>query len=506
MRNLDTRRTTIIRKFALSTLSLAVAGVASGQNQKFEPFQRLHEMSANSAKVTAFAVNLRTGEVLGELNPDERLTPASVSKIVIAAAALEKFGADHSFTSHLYANGPIRDGVLKGDLVFVGAGDPYLTNEKLWFLATDVARAGIRRIDGQLVVNSGLFQISDAGIDRKLASKASRHAYDSPLSAAAVNFSVMGFVVSPGQKAGDQAHMALEPYSLGTARIEGMVKTQPGGSSRVSVSRVRRGSKDVFIASGSIGQLANPVRVYRSVSDPDEYAGSVLKAFLEKDGVQVSRGVKVESDLKVNHGRPVASVDGFPLAWQLLGLFKVSNNFIGDMLTIQLDTTEGQTRSATLRGGAAKLESYMKEVISSAPQPYSSKVQGLALSSGSGLTHQNRLSARDVVAVLQRMYANTREFPAFLNALPVPGAEGTVRNRFVGRKTSHLRDRLRAKTGTLSEPRDAVGLAGYSRLANGDWVAFCTIVNGSDKNPSVGIETARRTIDEDLGELLPPEM
>lgn len=506
MSNMDTHRTTLIRNLALSTLSLAVAGVVNAQGNKPESFQRLQGMIKNKARVSAFAVNLRTGEILGELNPDERLTPASVSKMVIAAAALEKFGAEHSFKTKLYATGPVQGGVLKGDLVFVGAGDPYLTNEKLWFLATDVARAGIRRVTGNLVVNSGLFQIEDAGVDRKLAQKRSRHAYDSPLSAAAVNFSVMGFVVSPGQKKGDKAHLALEPHSLETSRIEGSVVTSSGSGSRVSVSRTRRGSKDVFTASGSIGKLASPVRVYRSVSDPDEYAGSVLRAFLEKDGVQLSGGVKVESKLIQNYGRTVAVVDGFPLAWQLLGLFKVSNNFIGDMLTLQLDTVSQQTRAATLRGGAEKLESYMKEVVTSAPKPYTSDVQGLALRSGSGLTHQNRMSARDVVAVLQRMYANTREFPAFLNALPVPGAEGTVRRRFASRNTSHLRERLRAKTGTLSEPRDAVGLAGYSRLANGDWIAFCTIVNGSDKSPSVGIETARRTIDEDLGELLPPEL
>ncbi|MEY2986622.1 MAG: hypothetical protein RJB13_143 [Pseudomonadota bacterium] len=506
MINSDTRRTTIIRKLALSTLSLALAGVANAQSQKAGSFQRLQEMVENRARVSAFAVNLRTHEILGQLNPDERLTPASVSKIVIAAAALEKFGADHSFVTGLFATGPVQDGVLKGDLVFVGAGDPYLTNEKLWFLATDVARAGIRRVTGNLVVNSGLFQIKDAGIDRKLAQKSSRHAYDSPLSAAAVNFSVMGFVVSPGQKKGDKAYLALEPHSLATSRIEGRVMTNSGSGSRVSVSRSRRGTKDVFTASGTIGHLASPVRVYRSVSDPDEYAGSVLRAFLEKDGVQLNGEVKVATELRQDYGRHVATVEGFPIGWQLLGLFKVSNNFIGDMLTLQLDTVPGQTRAATLSGGAAKLESYAKEVVASAPKLYSSDVQGLALSSGSGLTHQNRMSARDVVAVLQRMYSNTREFPAFLSALPVPGAEGTVRSRFASRNTSHLRDRLRAKTGTLSEPRDAVGLAGYSRLANGDWIAFCTIVNGSDKNPSVGIETARRTIDEDLGDLLPPEM
>ena len=506
MSNMDTRRTTLIRNFALSTLSLVVTGVAHAQLQKQGAFQRLKEMVENRAKVSAFAVNLRTGEILGQLNPDERLTPASVSKIVIAAAALEKFGAEHSFKTGLYATGPVQGGVLKGDLVFLGAGDPYLTNEKLWFLATDVSRAGIREVSGHLVVNSGLFQILDAGIDRKLAQKSSRHAYDSPLSAAAVNFSVMGFVVSPGQKNGDKANLALEPHSLATSRIEGRVVTNSGSGSRVSVTRTRRGSKDVFTASGSIGHLSSPVRVYRSVSDPDEYAGSVLRAFLEKDGVKIRKGVRVESELRKDYGRNVATVEGFPLGWQLLGLFKVSNNFIGDMLTLQLDTTSRQIRAATLRGGAEKLESYAKDVVAAAPQPYRSDVQGLALSSGSGLTHQNRMSARDVVAVLQRMYSNTREFPAFLSALPVPGAEGTVKNRFASRNTSHLRDRLRAKTGTLSEPRDAVGLAGYSRLASGDWIAFCTIVNGSDKNPSVGIESARRTIDEDLGELLPAEL
>lgn len=506
MKNLDTRRATIIRKFALSMLSLATLTHASARGADPESFDGLRKLDANGARVTAFALNLRTGEVLGEWNPDQRLTPASVSKIVIAAAALEKFGSEHTFKSSLFTTGVVRNGVLKGDLVFAGAGDPYLTNEKLWFLATDVARAGIRRIDGHLVVNSGLFDVQDAGIDRKLATKKSRNAYDSPLSAAALNFSVMGFVVSPGQGVGDKAHLALEPYSLETSQIVGQVKTTAGRSSRVSVTRVKRGQTDVFAASGSIGQLSDPVRVYRSVSDPDSYAASVLKAFLEKDGVVVRRGSRVEKEFKASHGRAVATVEGFPLSWQLLGLFKVSNNFIGDMLTLQLDSDLQPRRSATLRGGAERLETYMKEVVVGAAKPLSSDTKGLVLKSGSGLTHENRLSARDVVALLQRMYANTREFPAFLSALPVPGAEGTVRNRFQSRNTRHLQDRLRAKTGTLSEPRDAIGLAGYSRLKNGDWVAFCTIVNGTEKNPSVGIETARRTIDEDLAELLPPEL
>jgi D-alanyl-D-alanine carboxypeptidase/D-alanyl-D-alanine-endopeptidase (penicillin-binding protein 4) len=227
---------------------------------------------------------------------------------------------------------------------------------------------------------------------------------------------------------------------------------------------------------------------------------------MEREGIRFGRGVRIERTVRKDMGRPIASVEGFPLGWQLLGLFKVSNNFIGDMLTIQLDLNEQKTSGATLEGGAAQLEGYVRNVLAKTQSPYKSNPAGIALDSGSGLTHDNRLSARDVVAVLHQMYTNAREFPPFLNALPVPGAEGTVKKRFQTEQTRHLRERLRAKTGTLSEPHDAVGLAGYSRLKDGDWVAFCALVNGTPRRPSVGIELARETIDEDLGLLLPPEM
>jgi D-alanyl-D-alanine carboxypeptidase/D-alanyl-D-alanine-endopeptidase (penicillin-binding protein 4) len=499
-------RLRLVRNCALSMLLLCSVGWTEGLAQSGKEFSGLKSMHANGALTTGFAVNLRTGEVLGEWNPDTRVTPASVSKVVLAAAALERFGSEYSIETRFYSTGPVKNGVLKGDLVFEGAGDPSLTNEKLWFLTTDVARAGIRKVEGQLVVNTSRFGYIEPDLDRKLAARRSRHAYDSPLSAAAVNFSVMGVVVSPGDSPGARAHLALEPYDLDTTRVQGSVKTQGGDLSRVAVTRTRAGLQDVFTASGHVGQLSWPTRVYRSVSDADQYAGAVLKAFLEKEGIQIPRGVRIERQPRKDMGRPLASVEGFPMAWQLLGLFKVSNNFIADMMTILLDLDDKKQFGATLEGGANQLESYMSMVLQKAPKPYQSSSDGIVMQSGSGLTHDNKLSARDVVAVLQRMYVNSREFPSFLNALPVPGAEGTVKKRFQSEQTKHLRDRLRAKTGTLSEPHDAIGLAGYSRLKDGDWVAFCAMVNGSIRRPNVGIEFARETIDDDLGRLLPPEM
>ncbi|MCA2961969.1 MAG: D-alanyl-D-alanine carboxypeptidase/D-alanyl-D-alanine-endopeptidase [Silvanigrellales bacterium] len=463
----------------------------------------LQALEREGARVSALAVNLRTGETLVERKSGDRLTPASVSKLVLASAVLETFGSEHTFKTRFFRRGALKGNTLNGDLVFVGAGDPSLTNEKLWFLATDVARMGIREVTGDLVLNTSAFGPIVKDSNRRAGARASTHAYDSPLSAAAVNFSVLAVVAGPGAAVGAPAQVALEPYDLDSVRLSGKVAT--GTATKVSASRVDKGAFDIVVASGTVASGGFPARVYRSVSDADAYAASTLRAFLANAGVKVRGKSRIETTPPSSKAMtPVAEVEGFPLDWQIRGLFKVSNNFIGDMLTIQLDG-QGRESGATFARGAEALERYAKETLASSRFRGSTTPSGLVLESGSGLTPENRMAARDVVAVLDRMHGNPREFPSFLSALPIPGSEGTVRRRFRGPGAAHLKDTIRAKTGTLTEPIDAVGLAGYSRTKVGDWVAFCFLVNGTSGKPNFGVERVRDAIDADLAVLLPPE-
>ena len=470
-------------------------------------FEGLQSLSQQGARCSAIVVNLRTGEKLAEYNPDERLTPASTSKLVLAGAALENWGSEHTFTTRVWARGQRKGSTLEGDLVLEGAGDPSLTNEKLWFLATDIARSGIKKVTGSLVMNTSLFGKIEADSNRAAGAQQSSHAYDSPLSAAAVNFSVMAVVASAGIGAGAPANIALEPYALDTVKLQGNVRTAGKGAAKVHASRARFENGDILNVSGQVLQNSWPTRVYRSVSKADEYAGSVLKAFLFSSGVTVGGKFKVENSQKILGLTPVSAVESFPLDWQLRGLFKMSNNFIADMLTIQLDLDESKKYGATFKGGSDNLQNYMRNIAKTSrfkPKEGPNE-SGIVMQSGSGLTPGNRLSARDLVALLDRMYFNTREFPSFLAALPIPGAEGTVKNRFSWPGAEHLQSRMRAKTGTLTEPRDAVALGGYTRLKDGDWVAFAVIVNGSENRPSVGVERAKELIDHDLARILPEE-
>ena len=515
MRTVFSRRPKYLKNgVAAAVLVLLSHGLTSAQAstqasaQTFvQNFEEMRALEKAGARVSGLVVRLRDGAVIGSINPDRRLTPASTSKLVLAAAALEKWGSEHSFVTKFFTTGARKGGVLLGDLIFEGAGDPSLTNEKLWFLATDIARLGIRQVNGDLVLNTSLFGPIETDGNRAAGARMSTHAYDSPLSAVAVNFSVMAVVASPGAQVGSEGHMALEPYPLESVKLAGSVGTSALAGAKIGVTRSRNGRTDLLNVGGKVPLGSLPMRVYRSVSDAEQYSGAVLKAFLANAGVVVKGNVRVSRTPVSPQAKAVAAIDSFPLDWQLRGLFKMSNNFIADMLTLQLDLDEQKDRGATLSGGALKLTKYIHQVLSESTYvPARTKPEGeLVLDSGSGLTPENKLSARDLVAVLGRMYANGREFPSFLAALPIPGAEGTIRKRFSSSEAKHLQNRLRAKTGTLTEPRDAVALGGYSRLKDGDWVAFAVVVNGSSAHPSFGVDAIREAVDSDLARLLPPE-
>lgn len=470
------------------------------------PFKKLAKFENQGTQVSALVVRLDTGAVLAQLNPTKRLSPASTSKLVLASAALEKFGDMETFSSQIYLRGKLKDGVVEGDLVFYGVGDPSLTNEKLWFLTTDVARYGIRKVTGRIVVNNSYFGSIESGKERGSAKKSSHNAYDAPLSSAAVNFSVLAIVVTPSEKVGASAQLSIEPYPLGSAKIFGQVlTTRPGVPEHLSVSRISLNGEDAFTVSGNISSNSVAKRVYRSVSDANRYAGEVVNAFLKAAKVNTRDEVVVENEPLRASDQLIAQVEGYPVAWQLRGLLEMSNNFIADTFALQLLKAEKGDPSEThlnLNQAGSLLQNYMRNLLPAGQSALSASSGPLVMASGSGLTPENRLSAQDLVVLLEKMYSNSRLFPSFLAALPIPGEEGSLKKRFDSPSEIHLKQSLRAKTGTLTQPVSVVSLAGYDRLHDGSWVAFAVIANGSSKNSEVSIVSLRDSIDFDLADIL----
>ena len=148
----------------------------------------LQDLQRNGAVVSALAVDLDNGSVLQQLNPDRRLTPASLTKLAVAAATLNRWSADKAFATRLLAHGVMHTGELAGDVILDGAGDPTLEYHAPLALAIQAAGAGVTSVRGRVVVNLAPF--SEVGCethDRCGALVRSDTAFNAPLSAVGID-------------------------------------------------------------------------------------------------------------------------------------------------------------------------------------------------------------------------------------------------------------------------------------------------------------------------------
>lgn len=440
----------------------------------------LQALAKHGARVSALVVRLDSGATLASLNERLPLTPASVSKLYVAAAALHQWGPDYRFTTRFLGTGPVKDGVLEGDLVFAGSGDPALTNEKLFLLVRRLAERDIHAIKGRLVIDAGYFgRIACATDDRCAARQASRNAYDALLSSAAVNFATAEIVVMPADRPGQPARVKIAPVSIPAIEVVNEVKTSPTGSGwAVGIERRTEHGHDVFVARGSAPAGADPKRYWRALGHPDAAAASLLETLLAESGIHVEGGVHIQHGGNAR-GRTLARIHGQPLWLQLRRMLTWSNNFMADTFTLDLLRTTHPPPLKLSEGGDL-LTRFGRAMEASSGLWGGKDTQRLRLESGSGLTTSSQASARDLVALLAGMYRLPGLFPSFLGALTVP--DYTPVNMLKEPRDGAWMHAIAAKTGSLDQPHSVFALAGYARLADGHWGAFAVLINGTRKH------------------------
>ena len=397
-----------------------------------------------------------------DLNAHNPLIPASVTKLVTAAAVLRHIPLGTRFETRLLSAAPVQGSALAGDLVMEGRGDPSLVSETLWLLANDLASTGIRVIEGDILVDDSYFD--DNYLDASRDTRRSDHAYDAPVSALSFNWNAVALTVSPGSAPGTPAQVQVEPDSS-YMRVRNNATTVAGrGMDKLVVSRRPNGGGegDTLVVSGEIGVAARPFEGYRNITDPARWSGENLKLYLAYRGI--------EAKGEVRRGRPpagsrlLALVEGRPIQQLVVDMNKVSSNFIAEMLTKQLAARQSPDVPATLATGTTVLEDYMAGLDIDRHE--------FALKNPSGLTRMNRLSAAALVAMLDDMAGDFRIASEFLASLPIAGIDGTLEERMAD---TPARGWLRAKTGYID---GVVSLAGYAGTASGERYTFAFIYNG----------------------------
>lgn len=426
-------------------------------------------------------VSLATGDTLFSHRADEVLVPASNLKLFTVAAGLHYLGSDYRFSTYLTGTGPIRDGVLDGDLVVYGTGDPtfsrrfFETRFSVWdALADSLAAAGVRRVAGDLVGDASYFEGPAVGRGWELSYVS--HGYAAPASALSYNDNVVSIRVRPGPAVGATPTLLLVPG--GTVEIEVATETVASGRSWIEVERESYDAPIVLI--GQIQRGHGGLWRGTPVVDPAHFAVSVFAEVLASRGIEVGGTVRsvLDAGASAVAGRRVFAplLDGAPLVQVLavhrsppmLEVLKVVNQHSHNLYAESVLRSVGRvaTGSGSVEGGAAAV-ARMLDAAGTAPG-------AVVMDDGSGLSRLDGASARAIVDLLGLMAASS-EWEAFRETLPEAATSPALRRMH----RTAAAGNLRAKTGTI----DGVSaLSGYVYARNGERLAFAILAN--DVSPS----------------------
>lgn len=408
--------------------------------------------------------SLDRGETLYARNEGRMFVPASNMKIVTAAAALEALGPDHRYVTRVAAAGEVRGGVLHGDLLVIGGGDPTISERfhgdvrtvfRAW--ADSLRAHGVRRITGAVVGNDDVFD--DQALGRGWAWDDVESSYSAEVGGLELNEGFVTVRVAPGRRA---AAVTTRPASDEWVPVAGTVWMVPADSAwNVTVGRA-----DSLSAVVVAGTLAADTAVEREVSvrDNTRFFAAVLRQALLEAGIGVG-GASLDADDDPARGKPARSTVLFthtspPMREVLAAFMKPSQNQLGEILL--------KTLGAELRGtGTAGAGSAAVDSMAAA---WGLPRRLLSQADGSGLSRYNLVAPAFLVALLERE-TRSPHFAVFLDALPVAGRDGTLASRMRG---TPLEANVRAKTGTLSGVRS---LSGYLTTASGERLVFSMMVN-----------------------------
>lgn len=477
----------------LKVLALLIAAATlCGPSAAWADWKALRNLEKQGARVGALVVDLDSGQSLQKLHADTRLSPASITKLVVAAAALDTWHADKTFQTTVRAAGTVRDGHLTGDLVLTGEGDATLEHRDLWLLAAQVRHAGVQSVSGKLVVRPPFGPLNCDNRDRCDALEHSDTAYNVPLAGLAVDYGTWCVEVRPVEVGRPAQVRACGGFAMPIA-VEGSITTLSGSAKEnYWVERRTRDGVDFLQVGGAIA-LGSRGELFRAMSDPARGAGLLLRQMLRDSGVRVDGEVVVSHEGDLAEGPILANVPGLLLKEQLARMLRHSNNYIADLLTLSLAHVAGTPSTAQLSEASAVLADFVRRSGrkgADAPR----------LFSGSGLTPENEISAAEMVRMLEAEYRDTRNFPAFYGGMVVPrqAPYAFLRN---GGSRAWL-DRVALKTGTLNDPRSVSAVAGYLRRKDGGWMAFAIMVNGSERVRRVPLYKSMEAIKSDIDDLL----
>ena len=348
-------------------------------------------LEARGVKVSAGIWDASNGRVLERHRDDLALVPASTTKVVSTYALLKTLKPDFTIETEIW--GDLKDGVVQGDLIFKGDGDPSFVSERIWMLAQSLKKMGLQRVTGNIRLDQSAFD---------------------------------------GQR-------------------------EPDGWQNTTA--------DTLPPVLALSVNHNRDETGRLVADPERQSRDIIQRILQETGITIEGKGGVPGN-----PRKLLSWPSPPMRSMVLDINKWSNNFAIEMLVRKYG-------AGSWPRGVKRIQAFYQTTFGLGPE-------AIQITDGSGLSKDNRLSARTLAIILRGAYHDFEAGPEFVTSLKVT-AEKPWKLR---EKDGNLTRRVRVKTGHL----DLVnGLCGFIQTLDGQVRVFAILLNGPCRDEDVWDQISR---------------
>lgn len=459
--------TSASRIFALLLIAIPVASF--GESTLPLPVQNaLAYRKVPDDTLSVYVEDLTSGEVVLAWNDTEPRNPASVEKMVTTLVALDTLGPAYRWKTEISALGEINNGVLSGDLLLKGFGDPYLVTERFWQMLRRIRQEGVEEIGGNLLIDDSYFDVGNydpAAFDRE-----PLRAYNVSPNALLTNFKVVRYFFEP-DTGSSRVQVRLEP-ALENLEIVNQLRVA-SGTCRGYQRGITITPSDDFGRVTFSGRFPSGCEIYamdRTALSHNEFTYGMFKSLWRESGGEFSGDWQnIVADEKLE---PLLVFDSLPLSEVIAKVNKYSNNVMAKQLLYTL---------AAERIGPAGTEAKGRQVVREWLAEHGMDFEELRIDNGAGLSRNSRMTARHLGAMLRYAYESPY-MPEYLSSLSLSGLDGTLSRRF---RNSSLVGQAHMKTGSLD---DVSAVAGYFQSRSGRRYIVVTFLNHTDIHRGPGEE------------------
>lgn len=449
--------TRVITTALLILLPLSV--VAQPVTALPDPVARaLAQAGIPESAIGVYVHEIGAAEPVLAIGAERSLNPASTMKLVTTYAGLEMLGPAYTWNTDMLSDGTITQDVLNGNLYLKGSGDPKLTLENFWLLLRSLRARGVREIRGDLVLDRRLF--AEETFDPAVFDDQPTRPYNTGPSALLVNFKAVTLQFIPDATT-RSVRITVEP-PLPQVQVINNLKYAEGSCGdwlgRIKVDSQGNADSARLTFSGSYAlDCGERMRSY-SVLGHRQYIGALF-TYLWREMGGVFTG-QVRDGATPAQARPLATARSPSMSEVVRDVNKYSNNVMARQLFLTLGINNAAPASTGSAANGVKQWLALKGLA----------VPELVLENGSGLSRIERISARNLGAILLNAWASP-VMPELMASLPVAAVDGTMRRRL---KSAEIAGQAHIKTGSLSGVRS---IAGYVLDAQGNRAVVVFMVN-----------------------------